>query len=47
MDHSSGIAIFIPGKEPMNKRPVSDLYVTTGVWVFRFLNDEVPFEEDT
>lgn len=31
----------------MNKDlSVSDLYVTTGVWVFRFLNDQVPFEED-
>lgn len=44
MDHSPGIAIFIPGKEPMNK----DLcQICMSQLVFRFLDDEVPFEEDT
>lgn len=30
-----------------DQRCVSDLDVTIGVWVFRFLNDEVSFEENT
>lgn len=47
MDRSPGIGRIYTREGTNEKRPVSDLYVTTGMWVFRFLDDEVPFEEDT